>query len=109
LLFAVREAPPAISAWLLEHGGADMADVTDEGLTVWDMLMQGEMFETYPAGVEHYGAAVVTTLLRRMVLRSYPPADLMAVTGMVPVHQQWRKGLGCELGFRRTFCGGRPS
>jgi hypothetical protein len=56
--------------WLLEHGGADIADVTNGDETVWNMLEDPFIYGT--------NAADVTALLRVMVLKGVPTADLVA-------------------------------
>jgi hypothetical protein len=61
--------------WLLEHGGADITDTAPRGWTVWDSLqlnLEEIAFEDNPV------LGQVTALLRVVVLRSAPPADLVA-------------------------------
>jgi hypothetical protein len=55
--------------WLLEHGGADIAEANYRGITIWEIL--AKEFSRRPA-------AEVTTLLRVLVVRGDPPADLFA-------------------------------
>jgi hypothetical protein len=69
--------------WLLEHGGADIANTNPDGRTVWDLLWK------HFAANAHTGyaaAASLTPLLRVMVLQGAPPVDLVAQ--MHPQHSQ---------------------
>jgi hypothetical protein len=63
--------------WLLEHCGADIAEANDAGKTVWRVLARWFSYH----GVDEV-VAEVTALLRVMVLKCAPPADLVA--------QMWR-------------------
>jgi hypothetical protein len=57
------------AGWLVEHGGADIVDMAIGGSTVWD--------ERHFIDDKH-DAAVVTALLRVMVLQDAPPTALTA-------------------------------
>jgi hypothetical protein len=69
-------------AWLLEHGGADILDVANNGATVWDVLetfLVGRSVEDEEDSDDDdpmYDATAVTALLRVMVLQDAPPAEL---------------------------------
>jgi hypothetical protein len=60
----------------LEFGGADISEVNRDGDTVWDLL-EDYLIEPEYDGAE-FKAEKVTTLLRFMVLRGAPPAELAA-------------------------------
>jgi hypothetical protein len=60
----------------LEHGGADIAEVTDAGLTVWTMLGYSLFFILHPADNAVVEAAIA--LLRAMIVRKTPPAYFVA-------------------------------
>ena len=80
LLFAAcrsgEEEPLQPVQWLLEHGGANITDVMPDGRTVWDLL---ERFLIADSGSQQdHDSVAVTALLRVMVLRQAPPADLTA-------------------------------
>jgi hypothetical protein len=60
----------------LEFGGADISEVNRDGDTVWDLL-EDYLIEPEYDGAEDK-AEKVTTLLRFMVLRGAPPAELTA-------------------------------
>jgi ankyrin repeat protein len=62
-----------VVAWLLEHRGADMADTHNSGATVWDALQEILIEEE-----DEDNAVAVTALLRVMVLRRAPLAELTA-------------------------------
>jgi hypothetical protein len=68
LLMAAMYGRLATCQWLLEHGGADVVDRTNAGDSVWDLLI----WRFSAANV-----AEVTTLLRVMVLKGAPPAELL--------------------------------
>jgi hypothetical protein len=59
---------------LLEHGGADIAEVIDTGQTVWPMLALN-FYGGHSADEE---VAEVTALLHAMVVRGAPSADFVA-------------------------------
>jgi hypothetical protein len=65
---------------LLEHGGASIADVDNDGSTFWDPLEDSLVKddEDHDAWWPVYNATAVTALLRVMVLRTAPPAQLTA-------------------------------
>jgi hypothetical protein len=69
LLFSAANVNVPTLRWLLESGGASMADVNAEGASVWDLL---ECYLIDRSGLE-YDAATVTALLRVMVVRGEPP------------------------------------
>jgi hypothetical protein len=77
-------------AWLLEHGGADILNVTNHGYTVWDFLESYlvehdvEDEDVFDDDDPEYDATAVTALLRVMVLRGDPPAEL--TTRLAPEH-----------------------
>jgi hypothetical protein len=79
-----------IVAWLLEHGGANIADVDIEGRTVWNILEEHLVEDEEGSGDDDedpvYDATMVTALLRVMVLRGAPPAELTAC--LAPEHAQ---------------------
>ena len=62
--------------WLLEHGGADTGEPNARGQAVWGNL-RGYLIEP-DEDEEENNAAAVTALLRVMVLRGAPPAELAA-------------------------------
>jgi hypothetical protein len=70
LLMAAISGNLTACKWLLELGGADIAEVNDTGTTVWDMLVLHSSRETF--------IDQKTALLRVMVLRTAPPADLVS-------------------------------
>ena len=70
------DSPLQTVQWLLEHGGADIADVTKNGQTVWDLL-KTYLIKSDTADIEHK-PAVVTALLKVMVLRDAPPVEITA-------------------------------
>jgi hypothetical protein len=69
-------------AWLLEHGGANIADTLKNGrFTVWDALRrciveEGQLYHGEDPMDVH--PTEMTALLRVMVLRGAPPAELTA-------------------------------
>jgi hypothetical protein len=65
-------------AWLVEHGGANIADADNKGRTVWDTLEEHFVEDEEDSDDDDpwYNAVAVTALLRVMVLRSAPPAEL---------------------------------
>jgi hypothetical protein len=63
--------------WLLEHGGADIAEVNGLGQTDWGLLRRR-------GNIADNAVADATALLRVMVLRDAPPDDL--VVQMRPEH-----------------------
>jgi ankyrin repeat protein len=67
LLLAAAYGRLSTCQWLLEHGGADIAEASNDGTGVWNMLV-------------HYlsNTAEVTALLRVMVLKGAPPAEMVA-------------------------------
>jgi hypothetical protein len=58
----------------LEHGGADIAEVTDSGKTVWTNIA----VRVFSMRLAHEAVAEVTALLRVMVLRTSPPTKFVA-------------------------------
>jgi hypothetical protein len=71
-----RERPLQTVQWLIEHGGANIADKSKDGETVWDLLTDHLIVESN-SRVHHY-PALVTDLLRFMVLKGIPPGELTA-------------------------------
>jgi hypothetical protein len=59
--------------WLLEHGGADLT-VTSAGDSVWSVLEEA----LEDINIRQNEDAMLTDLLRIMVLRDAPPASLVA-------------------------------
>jgi ankyrin repeat protein len=76
-LLAARYGRFMMCQWLLEHGGADIADVA-AGQTVWTALKL--------CFARSDGLAEVTSLLRVMVLKGAPSGTLVAL--LRPVHVQ---------------------
>jgi hypothetical protein len=62
--------------WLVEHGGANITDAAETGQTVWTMLA----IRLFSSRIRPGDAAVdeITALMRVMVVRGAPPADLVA-------------------------------
>jgi hypothetical protein len=75
MLLAAAYGKLELVAWLLEHGGADFAYAAINGRTLWD-----EVGESMIDDDDDYvfDAMAVTALLRVMVLRDAPPAELIA-------------------------------
>jgi cellobiose-specific phosphotransferase system component IIA len=92
LLVATDCGELATVQYLLEHGGADIGDTNNNGDTIWDLLEDylvedGRGPEDYDEVKPYvFDATVVTSLLRVMVLRGAPPAELRA--RLSPVHAQ---------------------
>jgi hypothetical protein len=71
--------------WLVEHGGANIANIADyDGTTVWDELERHLVNDDGEDLDPDYDATAVTVLLRVMVLRDAPPAEL--ITRLSPEH-----------------------
>jgi hypothetical protein len=62
---------------LLEHG-ADIADTGHNGATVWTILMNKLVADDMTSSFDSMTLATITALLRVMVLRGAPPAELTA-------------------------------
>jgi hypothetical protein len=60
--------------WLLEHGGANAADMTPNGQTIWDKLS----IKLLNYKLLNYDPEILTALLRVIVLQSSPTTALMA-------------------------------
>jgi hypothetical protein len=93
LLLAAQFGELTTTQYLLEHGGADIGDmlITD-GDTIWDLLAEyliedGNLEDDEDDDKPYvYDATAVTSLLRAMVLRGAPPAELRA--RLSPEHAQ---------------------
>jgi hypothetical protein len=70
LLISAIWCQPMVTQYLLEHGGANIADVNNTNETIWDLLEETLL----NSGPEHEVA--VTDLLKVMVLRGAPSAEL---------------------------------
>ena len=57
--------------WLLEFGGASVADITNSQRTCWDLLSRCDCWQTH-------NAAAVTALLQVMLLQDSPPVSTLA-------------------------------
>jgi hypothetical protein len=95
----------SIVQWLLEHGGADIKDTTPDGRTVWDLLRKPFVENTQKGIASGYW---LTPLLRVMVLRSGPPANLVLLVAPRYYHVveegAWlRVRLPAYLAQRRTL------
>jgi hypothetical protein len=98
--------------WLLEHKGANVSDKTYEGHTVWEYL-EHHLIDGYASGFIDGGdyehdAAAVTALLKVMVLKEAPPAELTSRLSLdhrlvVEAGARLRAGLSAYLVERRTF------
>jgi hypothetical protein len=80
LLLASANGQLTTAKWLLEFGGASMDEVSTDGKTVWDMLKDhlcSKDADHWAYYVAHDDATVIA-LLRVLVLRSSPPAELTA-------------------------------
>jgi hypothetical protein len=91
LLAAANSAEFTTAQHLLEHVGADIGDTLSNGRTIWNMLEQylvegGRHPEDDAYHLYVYDATAVTSLLRVMLLRGAPPADLTA--RLSPEHAQ---------------------
>jgi hypothetical protein len=61
--------------WLLEYGGANVADMNSKGQTIWDLLL----IDRIPPDPHNPAEkSLMTALLRVMVLQASPPAALTA-------------------------------
>jgi hypothetical protein len=79
LLVAAYHGKLDTVAWLFEHGGANISDY--DGATIWEKLgkhlIEDEEGSDDGSSVDsNYDTAAVTALLRVMVLRRAPPAEL---------------------------------
>jgi hypothetical protein len=80
--------------WLFENGGANITDTTFDGRTVWDLLKPTFLVSAKSElTVKNAVTNVLTDLLRAMVMRSTPPADLV-------VHMSLRHSQVAEEGAR---------
>jgi hypothetical protein len=113
LLAAAFWGKVATVQYLLEHGGADIGDTLNGVTPIWDLLadflvegerdLEDDIIEPYV-----YDATAVTSLLRVIMLRGAPPAELRA--RLSPVHAQvvengarLRAGLPTYLVRRQAF------
>jgi hypothetical protein len=71
-----RERPLQTVQWLIEHGGANIADISRDGETVWDLLTDHLIWNR--TSRVRYHPALVTDLLRVLVLKGAPPGELTA-------------------------------
>jgi hypothetical protein len=93
LICAAASGELATAQYLLEHEGADIGDTLSDGDKIWDLLAE-YLVEGEKDPEDHdeddkpfvYDATVVTSLLRVMVLRGAPPAELTA--RLSPAHAQ---------------------
>jgi hypothetical protein len=69
----------SMTQFMLEHAGANMDDVENDGTTVWDKLMKNLRMVTAGIIKEKEDPAALTALLRVMMLHSAPPPELVAV------------------------------
>jgi hypothetical protein len=69
-----RKASFTTCQWLLNHGGADIADANDGGETIWTLLAE-MAFKICP--LHEYVADWITARLRVYVLRGAPMAECM--------------------------------
>jgi hypothetical protein len=100
LLCACMEGQLVTCSYLLEHGGADITDATNQETTVWGMLEDHI--------IEPDDAAAVMDLLRIMVLRGAPPAELVArlapeIAQVVDEGARLRAALPAYLAQRRAL------
>jgi hypothetical protein len=113
LLAAAEYGELATTQYLLEHGGANLRDTDNIGDTTWDLLPQYLIEGGRNPGDEDddtyvYDGTAVTSLLRVMVLRGTPPAEL--TTRLSPEHAQvvqegvrLKAGLPAYLAQRRAL------
>jgi cellobiose-specific phosphotransferase system component IIA len=113
LLAAANCGELATVQYLLEHGGADIGDTLRDGDTIWDLLEEyliegGRVPDRHGDEPYVYDATAVISLLRVMVLRGAPPAELTA--RLSPEHAQvvkygarLRTGLPAYLARRRVL------
>jgi hypothetical protein len=86
LLTAAANGKKTTVIWLLEHGGADIAEANNAGQTVWELLTPTIDYGVFVKGRKERSAAV-TALLRVMVVRGSPPARLVTqLRGDRPEH-----------------------
>jgi hypothetical protein len=89
LLLAALTGRASKCQWLKEHGGADNSDANANGKTVWGMLTRYLVIpdtNTVTTNSHCYDAVEMTALLRVMVLKGDPPAELVAQ--LKPEHAQ---------------------
>jgi hypothetical protein len=93
LLAAAIRGGLATVQYLLEHGGADIGDTNNNGATIWDLLddyliEDGRNLEDDEDDEKPYvyDSTAMTSLLRVIVLRGAPPAEITA--RLSPVHAQ---------------------
>jgi ankyrin repeat protein len=86
LMIAAINVRMVTCQWLLEHGGADIMDVTNTGQTIWDMLAFDFIYEA--------NSAEVTALLRVMVLKENPPVELVVRLKTEHACARWRREQG---------------
>jgi hypothetical protein len=73
LLLALQHSQLPLAQWLLEHGESSTTERAQYGASIWDLLCLSAI---KPPIVGHCDAAILTSLLRFMVLREDPPASL---------------------------------
>jgi hypothetical protein len=107
LLISALSGRYATMKYLLEEAGANMDDVTNAGVTVWDMMVEflKEANETLDLEAE---LLALTGLLRVLVLHGAPPSALVALLSPEParvVHEgaQLRARLPAYLVRRRAL------
>jgi ankyrin repeat protein len=115
LLAAASCGKLATVQYLLEHGAANIGDTDKNGRTIWDMLAN-YLNESKWEDDENddtpyvYDTTAVTSLLRVMMLRGAPPAEL--IDRLSPEHAQvvedgarLRAGPSAYLAQRRVLLG----
>jgi hypothetical protein len=94
--------------YLLEEAGADMGDVNNGKVTVWDLLIAHLEDDNDMNANENFDSAALTSLLRVMVLRSNPPPALVALPLPEPARvvqegARLRARLPAYLAHRRAY------